>query len=149
MKKLILAMIIAASPALSPAFAESIGSVQTSGFIFKDSVTIHAVDDPTITGVTCYVTTTEIGGPNLEDPTDSSLACRQTGTVTGTLTAREDVFKQSKNILFFKTMHVDRFYDKKRNVLVYISYTSKLTGKNASHSISVVPLSFPLAGQNN
>jgi len=129
----------------TPAVAEPIGTVQTSGMIFKDSVTIHAVDDPTIGGITCYVTSTEIGGPNLEDPTDSSIACRQTGAITGTLGPAEDVFKRSKNILFFKTMHVDRFFDQKRNVLVYISYTSKLTGVNASHSISVVPLSFPLA----
>lgn len=129
----------------SPAVAEPIGTVETSGIIFKDTVTIHAVDDPTIRGVTCYVTTTEIGGPNLENPTDSSIACRQTGILSGTLSPATDVFRQSKNILFFKTMHVDRFYDKARNVLVYISYTSKLTGKNASHSISVVPLSFPLA----
>jgi len=127
------------------ASAEPIGTVKTTGMFFKDSVTIHAVDDPTIGGVTCYVTTTEIGGPNLEDPTDSSIACRQTGPIRGTLKAGQDVFNQSKSILFFKKMHVDRFYDQRRNVLVYISYTSNLTGKNANHSISVVPLSFPLS----
>lgn len=143
MKKILLAVLLFSTPA----FAEPVGTVETSGIIFKDTVTIHAVDDPSIRGVTCYVTTTEIGGPNLENPTDSSIACRQTGPVSGSLAAAKDVFRQSKNILFFKTMHVDRFYDKARNVLVYISYTSKLTGKNASHSVSVVPLTFPLAGK--
>lgn len=140
MKKLIVALLLLTSPAL----AEAIGTVKTTGLIFKDSVTINAVDDPTIGGITCYVTSTEIGGPNLEDPTDSSIACRQTGTIQGTLTGAEDIFKKSKSVLFFKKMHVDRFYDQKRNVLVYISYTSKFTGPNASHSISVVPLNFPL-----
>jgi len=141
MKKLVLTLLLFAAPAL----AEPIGTVKTTGFIFKDSVTIHAVDDPSIIGVTCYVTSTEIGGPNLEDPTDSSIACRQTGTITGPLAPAKDIFKRSKSVFFFKKMHVDRFYDKKRNVLVYISYTSKFTGPNANHSISVVPLNFPLA----
>ena len=32
----------------------------------------------------------------------------------------------------------NRIYDKKRNVLIYASYTSKLSGDNANNSVSVV-----------
>ncbi|MBL4693366.1 MAG: CreA family protein [Magnetovibrio sp.] len=83
--------------------------------------------------------------PKLGKPDGQLHSLSPNGDIIRHLIPATDVFRQSKNILFFKTMHVDRFYDKARNVLVYISYTSKLTGKNASHSISVVPLSFPLA----
>ena len=37
-------------------------------------------------------------------------------------------------------MYVDRIYDKKRNVLVYVSYTEKLSGDNANNSISIEQL---------
>lgn len=127
----------------STAHAELVGEVKTSGMVFKDTIGIEAVDDPTIKGVTCYVTAVELGGPNWENPTDSSIACRQTGKISGELGPMESVFSKSKAV-FFKNMRVDRFYDKKRNVLVYISYVRKLSGTNAAHSISVVPLSFPL-----
>lgn len=49
------------------------------------------------------------------------------------------MFKASKNP-FFKTTRVDRFYDVSRNVLIYISYTTKTGGDNHAHSISAVPV---------
>ena len=132
--------------ALSPARGETIGEVKTSGLVFKDTLTVQAVDDPSIKGITCYTTSIEIGGPNLENPTDSSIACRQTGKISGQLTNQKNVFSKSKNF-FFKVMKVDRFYDKRRNVVVYLSYVRKITGTNASHSVSVVPLGFPLVAK--
>ena len=36
--------------------AEMIGEIRTSGLLIKDSLEIHAFDDPDIKGVTCYVT---------------------------------------------------------------------------------------------
>ena len=115
-----------------------IGEVATSGLIFKDSIEIDAFDDPTLLGIACYVTSPK-KSLSLEDPTDSSIACRQVGPISGTPGPAKDIFSKSKN-LFFKTMQVDRFYDAKRNVLVYISYVSSTSSKNHSHSVSVVPL---------
>lgn len=123
----------------STVFAEIIGSSKTSGILFKDTLTVNAQDDPDFNGITCYTTYIEIGGPNLENPSNSSISCRMIGTFKEKPSSRKNVFYKAKN-LFFKKLVVDRFYDKKRNVLVYLSYTKKLTGKNASHSISVVPL---------
>ena len=37
-------------------FGEQLGTIKTSGMIFKDTLEIHAFGDPTIFGVTCYVT---------------------------------------------------------------------------------------------
>ena len=127
-------------------YAEVIGESKSSGIFLKDTITINAVDDPDFKNIVCYTTDVEIGGPNLENPTDSSIACRLVGNFEGKPSSRRNVFKKSKNP-FFKKLVVDRFYDSKRNVLVYLSYTSKLKGKNASHSISVVPLGNPLIGQ--
>lgn len=129
------------------AYAEEIGSSKTSGMLFKDTLTVHAEDDPDFENVVCYTTDVEIGGPNLENPSSSSIACRLVGKFKGTPSSKRKVFSRTKNP-FFKRLVVDRFYDAKRNVLVYLSYTKKLSGTNASHSISVVPLGKPLVGNN-
>src|SRR4051812_36742569 len=111
-----------------PAMAESIGTVETSGLIFKDSIDIQAFDDPDYPGVVCYVTL-----PNRaldwNDPSDTSISCRLVGDRPKDPKARPDVFSASKNP-FFKVTRVDRFYDARRNVLVYLSYTRKASGDN-------------------
>jgi CreA protein len=126
---------------ISIANAEVVGSVTTKGFLFKDGVEVHAFDDPTIDGVTCYVTMAKRKATSWlsEEPSDSSLACRQTGPITGKLTNSDNVFSRDRNIFFKKTL-VTRMYDKKRNVLVYLVYTKATSGNNRSHSISVVPV---------
>jgi CreA protein len=123
-----------------PAFAaeDTIGEVVTSGLIQKERLQIQAFDDPTIDGIACYVTLAKTDY-SLTDPTDSSIACRKVGPLKGALVEHPDVFRSSKSF-FFKTLRVDRFYDAKRNVLVYLSYTTKASGQNHAHSISVVPV---------
>lgn len=123
---------------------EVIGTAKSSGFIFKDTISVIAVPDPDYPSVICYTTEVEIGGPNPENPTDSSIACRLVAPFRGKPESRRGIFTKAKNF-FAKRLVVDRFYDKKRNVLVYLSYTKKLIGKNASHAVSVVPLGMPLA----
>ena len=121
--------------------AEFIGKVETSGVIFKDHIDIYAFNDPTISGITCYVTTAVRSGLFAADPSDSSIACRKVGPIVGDFKGNmKNLFSQAKNA-FFKTQTVDRFYDPERNAVVYISYTSKWSGDNHAHSISVVALS--------
>ena len=127
--------------------AEEIGASKTSGLMFKDTLTVHAEDDPEYKNVVCYTTDIEIGGPNLENPSSSSISCRLVGVFKGRPSSKRNVFSRAKNP-FFKKLVVDRFYDPKRNVLVYLSYTKKMSGDNASHSVSVVPLGMPLVGGN-
>jgi len=126
--------------------AEEVGSVKTSGLVFKTTLSVHAEDDPDYKNIVCYTTNIELGGPNLENPTNSSIACRLIGNFSGEPTSKKKIFSKAKSP-FFKTLYVDRFYDKERHVLVYLSYTKKLGGKNHSHSVSVVPLGSPLIGK--
>ena len=138
MKKMLVAIGLVVGLA-STANAEVIGKVTTSGWFFKDTIKIHEFKDPSIDGIACHITYADKAF-NTDDPSNSSISCRQTkGVITGVIESRENVFKKNKN-LFFKVMRVDRFYDSINNSLVYISYTKKTSGENASHSISSVPL---------
>lgn len=136
MKKGILAFLIILLLATFAYAGNEIGKVETSGLMFKDSLTIIAIDDPDIKGVTCYATL-QNNALSFSDSSNTSLSCRKVGKITGALDNNLNIFQKSKN-LFFKEMLVSRFYDKNRGVLTYLSYTKKLTGKNASHSLSVV-----------
>lgn len=116
--------------------AEVLGSIETSGMVFKDSLQIEAFDDPYLSGVTCYIALPK-KSLSFSDQTDASISCRKTGKITGKLKSKKRIFKEKKGI-FVKSLYVDRIYDVKRNVLIYVSYTSKLSGDNASNSVSVV-----------
>lgn len=123
--------------------AEDIGSAEAKGLLFKDKVVVSVFDDPTVGGISCY-TTTYIRTMSLaDDSSSSSLSCRRVGKITGTPSNQKNVFSQNKAFLsLYKTTVVDRFFDSKRNVLVYLSYTKSLgEGKNADTSVSVVPIS--------
>lgn len=120
---------------VSVAFADVIGKVKTKGLFIKDTISIHAFDDPDIAGVTCY-TTVHSRSLSLEDSSSVSLSCRKTGVISGNMANKSNVFQKSKG--FIKKTVVDRFYDNKRGVLVYLTYTKATSGQNNSHSISVV-----------
>jgi CreA protein len=134
----ILTALIAGIFVTLPVQAEMLHKVKTSGMMIKDSLEIHAMDDPDIKGVTCYYTLPK-RTLSVEDQTDSSISCRQVGPISGELSTKESIMKSSKS-WFIKELYIDRIYDKGRNVLIYVSYTKKLTGDNANNSISVVPI---------
>lgn len=120
--------------------AAQVGEVETSGILFKDYIEIHSFRDPQLDGVVCHITMPK-RALNWEDQTDSSIACRRNKeVVSGNYRSNAaNIFSGRKGI-FFKTMQVDRFYDATNDTLVYIAYTKKVSGDNASHSISTVPL---------
>lgn len=137
-KKLLTGLILATSVLSGAASAERLFSVETSGLFFKDKIHVEAFDDPTIKGISCYINMPD-RSMNWDDQSDTALACRQVGPIVGKLYHKKNVFKASKGI-FFKHMRVDRHWDAKRNVMVYISYTKKASGDNASSGLSVVPI---------
>ena len=51
----------------------------------------------------------------------------------------DEVFRQRRS-LFFKKMRIVRGCDKKRNVLVYVTYTDKLIDGSPENSTSTVPI---------
>lgn len=147
------------------AFAEIIGDVDTEWNLIgkNDKLIIEAFDDPLVSGVSCYVSRPVIGGIKggigiAEETSDSSLSCRQIGPITEkdieNLNAFEkkaqkkegkdrvnyrSVFKKHTN-LFFKHTWVVRFYDSKRNVIVYMSFAREWISGSPKSSVSVVPI---------
>lgn len=121
-----------------------VGDVSLGVFTTKD-IKLDALQDPIVSGVTCHISSIE-ANLDLSDPSDSSIACRQTGEITSDMIAQIDksasgdvVFKKSKSI-FFKNMKVRRIYDEKSQTLMYVSYSTKETSGSYKHSLSTVPL---------
>ncbi len=121
-----------------------VGDVSLGIFTTKD-IKINTLTDPDVPGVTCHVASIE-ANLSLSDPSDSSIACRQTGEITPEMIANVDksesgeiVFKKSKSI-FFKSMKIRRIFDVKNQTLMYISYSTKETSGSFKHSLSTVPL---------
>jgi CreA protein len=142
-----------ASIALS-AVAEEIGA---ASYRFKwvgpnDKIKVEVFDDPEVPGVACYLSRAELGGIKgalglAEDPGEASIACRQVGTIdmekVKKLKNGREVFSASASLIFKRTQVV-RFYDAKRNVLVYLTYTDRVIEGQPRNSISVVPVHRPL-----
>jgi CreA protein len=148
MRRLLLALL----PLLfaSPAPADEIGSV---GYRFKwlgpnDKIVVEAFDDPDVPGVTCYLARARTGGISgalgfADDPPYASIACRQVGPIDTSRIARlkspEEVFSERSSFIF-KTTQVVRFWDARRQALVYLSYTDRIIEGSPQNSISVVPV---------
>ncbi|MEO6407906.1 MAG: CreA family protein [Burkholderiaceae bacterium] len=134
--------------AASAARAESIGEVDT---VFKligpdHKIVVDAYDDPKVNGVTCYVSRAKTGGIKgavglAEDKSDASIACRQVGPVSFTkpLALQEDVFDVRLSILF-KKLHVVRMVDRKRNALIYLTYSDRVIEGSPQNSVTAVTI---------
>jgi CreA protein len=130
------------------ASAEQIGSVN---YRFKwlgpsDKILVEAFDDPDVPGVTCYLSRANTGGIKgavglAEDPSTASISCRQIGPVDKAhldkLEDGHEVFSTRASAVF-KTTQVVRFYDEKRSVLIYLTYSDKIVDGSPENSISVV-----------
>lgn len=135
-----------------PAGGEELGTVNTR---FKwlgpnDKIVVEVFDDEDIPGVACYLSRAKTGGISgavgvAEDTSDASIACRQVGPITLSDDIRsgkrdgEEVFKK-RTSLIFKTLQVVRFYDARRSVLVYLTYSDRIIEGSPKNSISVVPI---------
>ncbi|MGA4530791.1 CreA family protein [Ectopseudomonas chengduensis] len=132
----------------SLALAETIGEVST---VFKwvgpnDKIVVEAFDDPKVSGVTCYLSRAKTGGVKgglglAEDRAEASIACRQVGPIAfkGTLKDGEEVFKE-RTSLVFKTMQVVRFFDSKRNTLVYLVYSDRVIEGSPQNAVTAIPI---------
>ncbi|MDT8364086.1 MAG: CreA family protein [Nitrosomonas sp.] len=132
--------------------AEKIGSVSTKFKLLgaNDKIMVEAFDDPDVPGATCYLSRAQTGGISgsigvAEDTADAAIACRQTGPIqlsddikNGKADGKE-VFKKSTSLLF-KSLQVVRFYDVKRGVLIYLTYSDKIIEGSPKNSISVIPV---------
>jgi CreA protein len=111
-----------------------------------DRIAVDGFDDPKVQGVACHISRAVTGGVKgalglAEDTSDASIACRQVGPIkiVSDLKDGETVFDERRSLLF-KHLHVVRFYDRSRNVLVYVSYSDRVLGGSPKSSISSVPI---------
>jgi CreA protein len=112
----------------------------------NDKIVIDGFDDPKVQGVACHISRAQTGGVKgqlgvAEDTSDASIACRQIGPIkiVGDLKDGEGVFDEHRSLVF-KRLHVVRFFDRQRNVLVYVSYSDRLMAGSPKNSISTVPI---------
>jgi len=130
----------------SSAQADPIGEVDT---VFKligpdHKIVVDAYDDPKVAGVTCYVSRAKTGGIKgavglAEDKAEASIACRQVGAIAFSkpLPEQEEIFNERLSILF-KKLRVVRMVDKKRNTLVYLTYSDRVIEGSPKNSITAV-----------
>jgi CreA protein len=112
----------------------------------NDRIVVDGFDDPKVPGVACHISRAVTGGIKgelglAEDTSDASIACRQVGPIRipADLQDGESVFEERRSLIF-KRLHVVRFYDKPRNVLVYVSYSDRVMKGSPKNSISSVPV---------
>ena len=148
-KVLIAASVIATSWA---AQAEQVGSVDTVFKIFgpAHNIVVEAFDDPDVKNVTCYISRAKTGGIKgglglAEDTSDAAISCQQVGPVEisdkiAKGKAEGEVVFRQRTSLIFKKLQVVRFYDRKRNALVYLSYSDKVVDGSPKNALSAVPI---------
>ena len=138
MKKIIQNVIfVCAMLAVGAVKADTLYEVETSGLVFKDTLSVEVFSDPDYPNITCYVNLPS-RTLSFEDQTDVAMQCVSAPFESGVeLTSRKNVFSQKKS-WFFKNMVIDRVYDKEHMNMVYVSYTKKMDGDNASSAITVV-----------
>ena len=128
--------------------AEPIGEVDTVfQWIGPDhKIVVDAYDDPKVAGVTCYVSRAKTGGIKgglglAEDKAEASIACRQTGPVSFAkpIEQQEEMFSERISLVF-KKLRVVRMVDKKRNTLVYLTYSDRVIEGSPQNSVTAVPV---------
>lgn len=143
MRTVLAAALLLLLPVSAP--AEEVGRVGVD-WVGNDII-IEAFADPKVEGVTCHISYFERSmwdrlskGNWFEDPSNASIACRQTGPIKiGKISMAEDVFSESRSLIF-KSLNVTRIYDQKNQVLIYLTHATELTDGSAKMSISSVPL---------
>ena len=131
------------------AVAEPIGEVDT---VFKligpdHKSVVDAYDDPKVSGITCYVSRAKTGGISgalglAEDKSEASIACRQVGPISFSgkpIELREEMFNERISLVF-KRLRVVRMVDRKRNTLVYLTYSDRVIEGSPQNSVTAVPV---------
>ncbi len=148
MKQLFAAVSLLALAAPAAALADEVGRVGVDWT--GNDIVIEAIADPKVEGVTCHVSYFDRSvldrlqkGNWFEDPSNSSIACRQTGPIKiGDIDLSpdgEEVFKQGLSLIW-KKMVVNRIYDKENHTLIYLSHSRQVQDGSAKMAISTVPL---------
>jgi CreA protein len=148
MKRLLTLGLVTLAASASPVHAEQIGEVDTVFILIgpDHKIIVEAYDDPKVAGVSCYVSRAKTGGLKgafglAEDRSEASIACRQVGPISfpKPLEQQEEMFNERISLVF-KKMRVVRMVDKKRNTLVYLTYSDRLIEGSPQNSVTAVPV---------
>ncbi|MGO9702979.1 MAG: CreA family protein [Xanthobacteraceae bacterium] len=134
--------------ALSQADADDVGRFRNDWT--GNGIVVEAVADPKVQGVTCHISRFSRGvidrlakGGWFVDPSNSSIACHQTGPMIigdiDTSMSGEEVFSERLSLIF-KSLAVRRIYDKKNMTLIYVIYSRQVKDASAKMSIATIPL---------
>ena len=150
LKIIVLAALLSVLPGIT--FAEEIGSVDTVFKIFgpDHKIVVEAFDDPDVENVTCYLSRSKTGGIKgglglAEDTSDAAISCQQVGPIelndrVKRKPTKGQVVFQKRTSLVFKKLQVVRFYDPKRNALIYLTYSDKMIDGSPKNALSAVPI---------
>ncbi len=144
-------LIIAATALLSACGSgqhEEVGEFKND--LIGNEIKLEALKDPKVDGVTCHLSYFDRAvwdrlakGNWFENPSNSSIACRQTGPITiGAIDldkSGEEVFSQQQSLIF-KQLAVRRIYDTANNTLIYVAFSRKPIDGSAKMSISTISL---------
>jgi CreA protein len=130
------------------AHAEEVGCVTTTWKLIgaNHKICVDAFEDTKVPGVTCHISQARTGGISgslglAEDPSQFSIACRQTGPIAlpANIPEQETVFAEDTSLLF-KTTKIVRLFDKHHNTLVYLAISRRIIEGAPANSISTVPI---------
>ena len=144
----IIASLLTLIAAMSQADADDVGRFRNDWT--GNGIVVEAVADPKVEGVTCHISRFSRGvidrlskGNWFVDPSNSSIACHQTGPIIisniDTSRSGEEVFSERLSLIF-KSLAVRRIYDRKNMTLIYVIYSRQVKDASAKMSIATVPL---------
>ena len=139
------AVFLIAAPASA---ADEVGSFRNDWT--GNRIVVEAIPDPKVQGITCHLSHFDRSiidrlskGNWFEDPSNTSIACRQTGAVTvgniDTSEAGEEVFSERASLVF-KSIAIRRIYDRRNDTLIYVAYSRQVQDASAKMSVTTVPL---------
>jgi CreA protein len=153
MEKIMRVLVAAAALCLvapGMASADDLACVSTTFNLLSpnDKVCVSDFDDPKVPGVTCFISQARKGGWGQplglnEDPSNFSVACRQTGPITTDISKLPERGRRPsarKTSIFFKKTRIYRIPDAKRNILVYLAISSKIIEGSPANAVSAVPV---------
>jgi CreA protein len=148
MRRLLFLLVVLLALVATPLGAEEIGSFTNDWT--GNGIVVEAIADPKVQGITCHLTYFDRSvldrlskGNWFEDPSNNSIACRQTAPlVIGDIRLGkkgEEVFTERRSLIF-KVLSVRRIYDEKNDTLVYVAYSRQVKDGSAKMSVSSIAL---------
>jgi CreA protein len=150
---MIATLVVACAAVLAPGLGRAADATVVGSFRNDwtgNSIVVEAIPDPKVHGITCHLAHFDRSildrltkGSWFEDPSNSSIACRQTGPIVvariDTSSDGEEVFSERASLIF-KSIAIRRIYDRTNDTLIYVAYSRQVKDASAKMSISTVPI---------